>query len=350
MIFRYIFTETLKPFIFITVVLIALLTTAELSDTVQQVIAGLFEQQAIYKIIGFTIPVILPELLPPAYLLAILISQNRLSQDSERTIFNAAGLSDQKLTSNLLITTALPLTFVMWLFTLFITPSFALMFEQYSVDQNNRPITDLVDPGEFFNLPNNMGTLYAADSSPITGKLLDVYVIQHQEKGTTVISANSLKIDRENQSSTQYLMFENGRLITQNLNSGSDQSFTSYSVALPIDSYTYTNNKLNTMSTKTLTMNANQWQQSEFLWRILYPLIIPVLCIWGVGLTKVKPRQARVGAIAIGIALYVVYSYIFKTLNASIAYSKLPLWAHGWWLHSLAVFLGWWLFMRQKHK
>ncbi|MBU2863011.1 LPS export ABC transporter permease LptF [Reinekea forsetii] len=348
MIFRYIFTETLKPFLFITLVLVALLTTAELSDTVQQVIAGLFEQQAIYKVIGLTIPVLLPELLPPAYLLALLISQNRFSQDSERTVFNAAGISDSKLAQRLLITTALPLTLVMWVLTLYITPTFALKFEQYAIDQKNRPITDLVEPGDFFSLPNNMGTLYASGSFPELGKLLDIYLIQHEENNTTIINAKTLKISQAEAGNTQYLQFENGQLYQKNNSGGSDYSFDSYSIGIPLAIDTYTNNKLSTMSTANLSKKTSQWHLSEVLWRIFYPLTIPVLCIWGVGLTKVKPRQAKIGAIALGIALYVLYSYVFKTINASVAYSKIPLWAHGWWLHCIAIASGWFLFLRQK--
>lgn len=345
MIHRYLFKEAFLPFIMITSALVALLITAELASLLQLTLRGQFSDGAIFQAIAYQIPVLLSDLIPPAYLLALLITGNRLSQDSERTVLLASGFSNRNLLGSLLLTTALPITILLWALYLFVAPTYLLASEQLLFEQRNRPITDLITPGSFINYPGIEATLFAKNATPSEGALNDVFVFQPNSNGYSVILAQSLAAEYGNHAR---FIFEAGNQYQFSENTLRQQmAFANNQILLPYETETFRSAKIAVVSTDDLLESTAQWYRAELSQRLLAPLVIPLFCIWAIGLTKAKPRQSKVGAIAIGLLLFFVYTSITRTVHSAVMYSKVPLWMDYWWLHVLAAITAWLLFFRR---
>lgn len=347
MLYRYLFRETMLPFIFITGILTVMFITAEMANIITLVIEGRYEQAAAYKVIGMYIPMLLPDIIPPAYFLAILMTFNRLAQDNERTIILATGRSEGDILKRLLVTTALPVTAVLAVITLWLSPKYHFEFETYRVAQQNRPLTTLIEAGKFYALPNGQGLILARQSDPKTGQLGDVTSIRTSNREEQILTARSAQLVAEEDT---YLVFQEGKVVQlpNDQSYTAQQQFERYAIKLPTNDSEYDNLKLSGMSTASLIATSSQWRRSELSERIIYPFIIPVLCIWALGLTQSRPRQSKVGAIALGIALYIVYSFLTRTVHAAITTGKVPLWADFWWMHLLAAITGLLLFYRRQ--
>lgn len=336
----YICREIIKPFALITAILMALLIAGEMSETLGRVVSGQYSDWAIIAIIGFQLPILLPELLPAAYFLAALTTLNRLSEDSERTVLHAIGVSDTGILVKVLAYTALPAMVIMLAFTHIITPMAERGLSDYLFSQQNRPLTDIVSPGEFFSLNQRDATLYARSANPAQESLLNLFVAQVDGDRISVNTAPSARIQVEQQ--RQYLTLFSGRQTVFSLNPDETEriNYQSYALYIPTSESGSQNSPREAFGSQVLWQNGSQTHRSEVIERTLTAVMILVLAVWAVGLTRVKPRKAKVGAIALGIILYIVFTFSLQTLQTAVEKGQLPLIASPWWLLLALALLG----------
>ncbi len=336
----YICREIIKPFALITAILMALLIAGEMSETLGRVVSGQYSDWAIVAIIGFQLPILLPELLPAAYFLAALTTLNRLSEDSERTVLHAIGVSDTGILAKVLAYTAMPAMVIMLAFTHIITPMAERGLSDYLFSQQNRPLTDIVAPGEFFSLNQRDATLYARSANPAQESLLNLFVAQVDGDRISVNTAPSARIQLEQQ--RQYLTLFSGRQTVFSLDPDETEriDYQSYALYIPTADSGSQSNPREAYGSDVLWQNGSQTHRSEVIERTLTAVLILVLAVWAVGLTRVKPRKAKVGAIAMGIILYIVFTFSQQTLQTAVEKGQLPLIASPWWLLIALALLG----------
>lgn len=339
MITRYLCRETLKPFALITLILTVLFIAEELSGVLAKAISGQYSDWAIAVILGYQLPIMLPELLPPAYFLALLIALNRMSQESERTVLMAIGINDGFIFRRLLLYTAIPVTLLMLAFSHVWTPGAQRGLAEFIMKQQNRPLTELVQAGEFFTLTERQATLYARQSDTDTESLLTVFMARSDEDRITVNTADRARIVVEG--NRQYLSLQEGQQHVFSLAPAETThiDYDGYNLYIP---YSETTNSIGRLEARSSTV---LWQgktkaQSEVLYRTYQALMIPVLCLWAVALTRVKPRKARVGALAFGIVLYLLFNFGYRTIQAAVAEAQIPMAASPWWLHLGLLLIG----------
>ncbi|GGX60475.1 LPS export ABC transporter permease LptF [Saccharospirillum salsuginis] len=337
MITRYLCRETLKPFALITLILTVLFIAEELSNVLAKAISGQYSDWAIAVILGYQLPIMLPELLPAAYFLALLIAMNRMSQESERTVLMAIGINDASLFRRLFVFTAVPVTLLLLGFSHLGAPMAEKGLAQFILQQQNRPLTELVQAGEFFTLSERQATLYARSADTGRESLLTVFMARTEDDRITINTADRARIQVEND--RQYLSLQDGQQQVFSLAPSNTTriDYERYNLYIPQSEEEFSTDRLETRST------AELWQgevksKSEVVYRTLQGLMIPVLCIWAVALTRVKPRKARVGALAFGIVLYILFNFGYRTAQAAVAKGQIPLEASPWWLH-LGLFL-----------
>ncbi len=336
----YICREIIKPFALITAILMALLIAGEMSETLGRVVSGQYSDWAIVAIIGFQLPILLPELLPAAYFLAALTTLNRLSEDSERTVLHAIGVSDTGILTKVLAYTALPAMVIMLAFTHLVTPMAERGLSDYLFSQQNRPLTDIVSPGEFFSLNQRDATLYARSSNPAQESLLNLFVAQVDGERISVNTAPSARIQLEDQ--RQYLTLFSGRQTVFSLDPDETEriNYQSYALYIPTDEAGSRSSPREAIGSDVLWQTGSQTNRSEVIERTLTAGMILVLAVWAVSLTRVKPRKAKVGAIAFGIILYIVFTFSLDTLQTAVEKGQLPLIASPWWLLIVLAALG----------
>jgi LPS export ABC transporter permease LptF len=336
----YICREIIKPFALITAILMALLIAGEMSETLGRVVSGQYSDWAIVAIIGFQLPILLPELLPAAYFLAALTTLNRLSEDSERTVLHAIGVSDTGILAKVLAFTAVPAMIIMLAFTHLFAPMAERGLSDYLFSQQNRPLTDIVAPGEFFSLNQRNATLYARSANPAQESLLNLFVAQVDGDRISVNTAPSARIQVEQQ--RQYLTLFSGRQTVFSLDPDETErvDYLSYALYIPRSESEAGGSPREAYGSDVLWESGSQANRSEVIERTLTAVFILVLAVWSITLTRVKPRKAKVGAIALGIVLYIVFTFSMQTLQTAVQKGQIPLMASPWWLLILLGTIG----------
>lgn len=343
----YLCREILKPFVLITAILSALLVAGEMSEILGRVVSGQYSDWAILAIIGFQLPILIPELLPAAFFLAALTSLNRMSEESERIILHAIGQSDSGILQRVLLFTAAPAMVVMLAFTHWLTPLAEGSLTQYLIAQQNRPLTDIVSPGEFFSLNQRDATLYAQRSNPTEGTLLSVFMARVEDERIAVNTAPSARI--ENQQQRQYLTLFDGSQRVFALEPGDTEriNYRQFALYIPSAKPGSASSSRDSSSTLTLWRSDSQASRSDAIERTLLACLIPVLAVWAVALTRVKPRKGKVGAVAMGIILYILFTFGQQTLQTAVEKGQLPLIVSPWWFLILLALLGLFLVRRR---
>lgn len=331
----------------ITAILSALLIAGEMSDILGRVVSGQYSDWAILAIIGYQLPILIPQLLPAAFFLAALTSLNRMSEESERIILHAIGQSDSGILKQVLLYTALPAMVVMLTFTHWLTPLSEGSLTRYLIEQQNRPLTDIIAPGEFFSLNQRNATLYAQGSNPSEGSLLSVFMARVEDDRITINTAPSARI--ESQQQRQYLTLFNGvqRIFSLTPDETEKIDYRQFALYIPSAETNGTSSARDATSTATL-WQGNQASRSDAIERSLLACLVPVLSIWAVALTRVKPRKGKVGAVAMGIVLYIIFTFGQQTLQTAVEKGQLPLIASPWWYLSLLALAGVFLVRRQR--
>ncbi|MFG1497405.1 LPS export ABC transporter permease LptF [Saccharospirillum sp. HFRX-1] len=336
----YLCREILKPFILITAILSALLIAGEMSEILGRVVSGQYSDWAILAIVGYQLPILIPELLPAAFFLAALTSLNRMSEESERIILHAVGQSDSGILKNVLLFTAVPAMIIMLAFTHWLTPLSESSLTRYLIEQQNRPLTDIVTPGEFFTLNQRNATLYAQRSNPSEGTLLSVFIARVDGDRIAVNTAPSARIETQEQ--RQYLTLFNGVQRVFALTPGDTEKIDYKQFALYIPSVDNNRASASRDASNTLALwrSGSQSSRSDAIERTLLACLIPVLAVWAVALTRVKPRKGKVGAVALGIVLYIVFTFGQQTLQTGVEKGQLPLIASPWWYLIVLALVG----------
>lgn len=330
--YRYLFTEVMKPFFFMTIVLLVLLIATEISDTLTKILTGQFSDNAIWVVIGYQVPILLKEILPASFFLACLTSLHRLSQDSERAVTQAIGISDGVILKRLLISAALPVMLLQLGLNHFITPLSQEKLEAFVAEQKSRPITDIIDANSFYSIRALNATFYAGNSSPQDESLSDVFTIQKNDDRFNIISAE--KVKTESLDTTQEFQFKSGQQTQFQFGTLSDydtQRFGSLTLRIQDDYQAKPWQRRNAIITSELVKSDKRGDQLDVINRFATALYIPLFCLWAVALTRFKPRQARVGAMAFGIVLYVMSSFIYRTLSGAVSKADISLAFAPWW-------------------
>lgn len=334
---RHIIKEFITSFAAISLLLTTLLIATEISDTLNRVLTGQYSDNAIWLLIGLQVPVVLAEILPASYFISLLMVLYRQMQDNERAIYHAVGKSDLNLLNSLLLITAIPITLLVLLLTNFIGPLANKQVSNFIVEQRNRPITDIVKPFEFIEIPQVSATLHAGGASSAQEQLHDVFAVQQEDKEYRVIVAEALTV--ENDVSKQYFQFNDGTQSTFSFNETRDSEVMQFStmqllinegetVALRARHPEKTTIELlseeNSRRNRLITLN-----------RFYAAMYIPLFCLIAVALTKYKPRAAKVGAMIIGITTYILTNFTFRTISGAFSKNDWSLFLTPWWLFIL---------------
>lgn len=343
-IYRYLYQEIAKPFIFMTAVLLVLLIATEISDTLTKVLTGQFSDNAIWVVVLYQIPILATEILPASYFLACLTTLHRLSQDSERSVFHAVGISDFTILKRLLIATALPVMLLSLALQHYITPVSNERLEAFITSQKNRPITDIVQANSFLNLNNINTTFYADKNDSASEQLKDVFTIQKNDSQFTITTASTVRTREA--TDNQYFIFESGEQTNFSFNTNTAiqiQEFDLMNVKIENSENSKPWQRRNAITSFNLVKSDKRADQVVVIDRFITALYIPLFCIWGVALTKFKPRSARVGAMALGIGFYILTGFSYRTLMSAAGKADISLIYTPWWFLAALAGIALWM-------
>ena len=316
---RYIFFETLPAFLMGAVIFVAivlLLQALRLTETI--LIHGVGIRTvgfiALYMSVSF-----LPVILPMSLLFSVLLTYNRLSNDSEIVAFKALGLSMGQLTIPAIIL-AVAATLMSAQTSFYLGPWGNRQFELLAADLARQKVTATLKEGVFsegfFDL-----VVYANHVDSKEGLLRDVFIYDERDaKSPVTIIAKTGHVIQEQNSSGQsaLLRLSDGNIHRTHQNTYTKVDFSSYDINL-FDPF-------QTMDTKKSTVSMTLDELSEALkkkglddkdrrrleleyhrrWSLSGACMI--FALLGVGLgTVTNRRSSRGGGFVICLGLLIAY-------------------------------------------
>jgi lipopolysaccharide export system permease protein len=89
---------------------------------------------------------------------------------------------------------------------------------------------------------------------------------------------------------------------------------------------------------------------AQLQFRVSTPLMALVLTLIAVPLSKLRPRQGRYARVGFAIVVYFVYSSLLSASKTWLEKGELPPAIGVWWVHAVALSLGFYLLMRDARK
>jgi lipopolysaccharide export system permease protein len=134
---RYLLREVSTVFAAIVIILLFIVTSLMLLRTLEEVNVGGLNVEFVFQMLRLQLVRDTSSLLPPAFFLAVLVSLNRLSRDSELIALNACGIGAPRL-YRILLLLALPVALLTAWFSLKLQPEAATAIQEIRLQQREQ--------------------------------------------------------------------------------------------------------------------------------------------------------------------------------------------------------------------
>lgn len=346
---RYIFFETLPAFLVGVVVFIGILLMMQALRLTEFVLVHGVGVRTIAEMMLFLSISFLPVILPMSLLFAVLLTYNRLSNDSEVVAFKALGLSMAHLTVPAIVL-SLAATLMSAQTSFYLGPWGNRKFEVLMNDLGRKKAAAAIKEGVFsegfFDL-----VVYANKVNSKDGQLNDVFIYDERDpKAPVTIIAKQGNIIQESTSEglSALLRLANGNIHRTQQNTYTKVDFSSYDINL-FNPYEMSEKKKSPpsmtldelrveMKRKDLDDKQRRKLDVEFHRRWSLSATCLIFALLGVGLGTVTNRRAsRGGGFVICLVLLISYWIFYVTAESVARNGWLPA-AASLWLVNLLFF------------
>jgi len=332
---QYIFFETLPGFILGLIVFVLIILMFQVLRLTEFALIHGVDFKTIAQIIGFICISMLPILFPMSLLFAVILTYNRLSQDSEIIAFKSSGLSMWTLTAPAMIL-ALIVGAISAQTSFQIAPWGNRRFEVLFTQLGNTKAAATIKAGTFsegfFDL-----VVYANEVDPVTNDMKDVFIYNERdaESPLTIIARLGQIIpDPQRPGHSVLLRLKDGD-IHRKTQTHTKIKFDTYDLQLldPVQvvdrekspqSLTLDDLK-NLRAQKDLTAEQERTYTTEYHKRWAISVLCLVFALIGVGLgVQTNRRQQRVGGVILCIAVIVIYWILYVAMEGLARNGQLP--------------------------
>lgn len=341
---RYLLREVLLTLAATLLVLLLLVLSHRFGQYLSQAAGGGLAQGSILLLLGLQAVRYLVELIPPATLLALMLTLGRLYRDSEIVAMAACGLGPAALYRPLLIV-ALPLALVLATLALALVPTAAKL--QYEVRDRARQEAELwlVQPGSFREVDDGRHVVYVGGLSSDGRELRDIFIYSRAEgpqQPAAVTSARSGRQHTDPANGARYLVLRDGRRHqgepgrADYLSSRFEELSVRIQVAQPEEGRRL---RLKAMSSGALLGSTDSHHLGELQRRLSAPLALLLLTLLAPLLARSQPREGRYGRIVAAILIYAIYLNLLGVAQAWLERGITPAALGLWWVHGLLAML-----------
>ncbi|SEP56458.1 lipopolysaccharide export system permease protein [Ectothiorhodospira magna] len=339
---RYLVREMLITQLAVTLVLLLIIMGG--------VLARLLREAAEGRIPGDVLPPILILgtfnglilLLPVSLFLALMLSLGRLYKDSEMAALMAAGVGYGRLYRTLMILT-LPLTLILALLSLFVSPQISLMVDQIRAEASQRSDLMGITPGRFTSAGAGLGgvVFFVESFSDERRTMNHVFIQRRQGEQTEVVVARTATQQVDPVSGQRFLILRDGFRYE---GSPGDLDFrmvefATHGIRMPESGASSVRNRTDNVPTQALLGSDRLDYRAELQWRLAAPISMLLLALVALPLAHASPRQGRFAKLALGVALYVIYAQLQIMARSWYGEGVSPAWLGMWWVHVLVGML-----------
>ncbi|WP_111979103.1 LPS export ABC transporter permease LptF [Algibacillus agarilyticus] len=352
-IFRYLFTETLKSQFAVFFIMLLIFSSNALVRVLDDAMEGKLPTDLVAWMMLLNIPPLAGLILPLSMFIGIFLAHGRFYADNEMSVLKACGVSEWYVT-RVTLAAALFICVLTAINTLWWGP--AAYEKRETIRDELRAdigISTLI-PGQFQQTSNNKAVLFVHNNGENKSEFNKVFVAQlpkseDAKQRFNVVYAETGKVIEE-RFEEQSLVLTNGRRYEGEQNELDYQilGFDTYSVKIKEQEVEERRRKLAAVSTADLMKSDDLEAIAELQWRIALPLTVLLVALVAVPLARTGPRQSKFAKMAPAFLIYIFYYLLLMAGKSALGDGKIPPTIGLWWIHTVALIYGLYLFAGER--
>ena len=335
---KLIFREVIKTLLVIVVVLLLLMLANTLVRFLGKAALGVISSDLMLVLVGMNMLKLTGFVLPPAFFFSILWVMGRMYRDSEMIALAAGGVGLARLYRPFVIT-AIPVALLVGWLVMFMVPEARAYSEQMEFEHKANIQLSGIKAGTFNEFDKGKVVIYAGSTDDEKAELTDVFVQHIRHKETSVLVAESARIEVNAETGERFVVLEEGRRY-QGEPGKTEYSlgrFSRYGLRMPDIKTSDGRDSLEARPTAELWRSTDLQARAELQYRLSVPLAVFALMLVSVPLARSLPREGVYGRLGIAVIIYVVYVNLQHVAEKWMATGATPDWLGTWWLALIMV-------------
>lgn len=336
---RYLLLETAKVFFAVVTVLLLIMASMLFLRTLEEVNVGALNVQMVLTFLGFQIVRSTPNLLPPAFFLAVIIALSRLARDSELVAMSACGISPaQRLRSLLLL--ALPVLLITGWMSVYLKPWAAAGIQEIRIMQQDRAAQIAgLQSGRFYLVEGGKLALFIGEIDRHQS-LSDVFILDRRTDVTRLIVSQGGRHQLDPLTGEHLIRLVNGHRFDGNAGLGTFMigAFDEYQIRVAATrDVSATITKRSTKSSAELWHSNDPADRAELERRLADPLAILVVTLMAVPIVALSPRQRGTGRFMLAFLAYFSFFNLQRLAESWLASGVTPFWLTSFWYQGVIL-------------
>lgn len=330
---RYLLSEATKVFSAIVAILVLVVASMLFLRTLEEVNVGALSVHLVIKFLAFQVVRDLPNLLPPAFFLALLVTLSRFSRDSELIAMSACGIGPRRVLGALLLL-AVPVALVTAWISLSLQPWAATGIHQIRMQQKEQAAQIAgLQPGRFYLEQGGELVLYIGDIDR-RQSLGDVFILDRREDVARLVVSRNGQHRIEEDTGDHIVTLSSGHRFDGDPGSAAFMigEFEEYRIRIQASSAAQgVISKRSTMPSLELLASPELPDRAELEHRLAAPLAILVLTIVAIPLVALSPRQRSSGRLSLAFLAYFSFFNLQRLAENWLATGVTPVWLTSFW-------------------
>lgn len=342
---RNLLIELIAVFGLVFLVLTLISVGGRFSGYLEEVVNGRIPLEILWTVFALRLPEFVQLLVPLSLFLAVLITLSRYHSEQEFSVLIMAGLPPVRLLAWLAIL-VLPLTVIVGMSSLWLTPSTATKFDDVMDRAKSSNNINQIPENSVVTLENGTQMVYVDRVSTRDQSLEGIVFALVAEGKLEVAQASTAQVLGAEHSSVQNFVLSDGMFQSFDLSS-SQSEFSRFSEFRHRFSSNFIpgQGKISTIPTKNLSLD-DPYERSELHWRVGLPLLNLLVTLCAVGIAKTPPRRGRYSQIASGLLLFIAYVAGLVLGRNALVHLPYMSWVGLFPVHAMFLCLGLYLLRR----
>jgi lipopolysaccharide export system permease protein len=347
---RYVLREVVQTWLAVTGVLVAILVSNQLSRVLGQAAANQYGRGVVFDLIALGAIMNLSIIVPVGLLLAVVLTLGRLYHDSEMAALQATGFSPARLLAPLFCFAGVIAIGLAWLVFVQV-PRADAQVQQLRQSAIKEAQFGQLDAGRFRAFAGGDAVFYA-ERVDQEGVLHNVFVQRESGERIEVALADTATYSKTASDAVHLVTLFNGRRY-EGIPGHNDFRVIEFKEhGIPIATPTDTSGPPDpdTKPTRALLGSDAPSDIAQLQFRVSTPIMALVLTLVAVPLSRLRPRQGRYARVGFAIIVYFVYINLLSACKVWLEKGELSPVVGVWWVHALALGLGFWLVWREANR
>lgn len=336
---RYLLSEATKVFSAIVAILVLIVASMLFLRTLEEVNIGALSVHLVLNFLAFQVVRDMPNLLPPAFFLALLVTLSRFSRDSELIAMSACGIGPRRLLRALLLL-AVPVALLTAWISLVLQPWAAAGIHQIRMQQKEQAAQIAgLQPGRFYLEQRGELVLYIGDIDR-RQSLGDVFILDRRDDVARLVVSNGGQHRIEEITGDHIVTLSSGHRFDGDPGSAAFMigEFNEYRVRIRASGPAQgVISKRSTTPSLDLLASTELPDRAELEHRLAAPLAILVLTVLAIPLVALSPRQRSSGRLFLAFLAYFSFFNLQRLAESWLATGVTPVWLTSFWYQVLIL-------------